>query len=234
MLDPYDEPNGVFYFMEQEIWKPVVGFEGLYEVSSKGVVKSIPRMIIRNKGSYFSKGKILSPYKDENGYLYVSLCKNGKPKSFFVHRLVALAFIPNPESKPHIDHINTITFDNRVENLRWCTPFENSNNPITLERVRINGHSVETTKKNMASRKNNHKYNAPKRVFQYTIDGNLIATYESISEARKITGIENIGCVTRGERNKAGGYKWKLEKIEPIFQGSISSKDAQPIQLTLW
>lgn len=201
--------------MEKEIWKPVKGFEGFYEVSNKGRVKSLERMIVRQKGSCLAKEKYLISFKDSRGYLLVALCKNGKAKHFPVHRLVATAFIDNPQNKPHVDHINTTTSDNRVENLRWCTPIENANNPITLRRVRVNGHSLETTKKNMKSRKEHEKYNAPKEVFQYTKGWCFVSKYESISEAEAITGIENIGAVTRGKRNFAGGYRWTTKMIEP-------------------
>lgn len=199
----------------EEIWKPVVGYDGAYEVSSFGRIKSLARMIIRPKSSYFAKEKILSPHKDRRGYLYVFLCKNGLPKRHYIHRIVASVFINNQQNKPCVDHINTITTDNRVENLRWCTHLENSNNPITLNRVRINGHSLETTRKNMKTRKENRKYNAPKEVFQYTKEGAFVASYESISEARRKTGIDNISQAIIGKRSQAGGYRWYSKRIEP-------------------
>ena len=113
--------------MEEEVWKPIKDYEGLYEISNLGRVRNL-----NYKGS--GKGKILKNTKDSKGYLIVGLTKNGKRKLFKIHRLVAEAFIPNPENKPCIDHINTIKNDNRVENLRWVTNEENNNNPLTKKK----------------------------------------------------------------------------------------------------
>lgn len=107
-----------------EIWKPIKDYEGYYEVSNYGRVKSIG-----------NRGRILKPKKGNNRYYYVILSKNGKPQTKRIHRLVAEAFIPNPDNKPYVDHINTDRNDNRVENLRWVTHKENMNNPITINRI---------------------------------------------------------------------------------------------------
>ena len=100
-----------------EEWKAIKGYEGLYEVSNLGRVKSIERKvahpIVKEKTI---KEKLLKYNTDSNGYLYVTLYKNGKPKSFKIHRLVAIAFISNPDNKPDIDHINTNKTDNREDN----------------------------------------------------------------------------------------------------------------------
>ena len=102
-------------YMFQEIWKPVVGFEWLYEISSLWKVKSL----------YFWKEKILKWWIDRDWYLLVNLCKNKKHYMNKTHRLVALAFIQNSENKPQINHKNGNPSDNRVENLEWCTNSEN-------------------------------------------------------------------------------------------------------------
>ena len=117
--------------MEEEIWKPIKDYEGLYEVSNLGRVKSLN---YRGTG----KERILKNTERSNGYLAIGLIKNGKTKMFRVHRLVAEAFIPNPENKPCVDHINTIKNDNRVENLRWVTCEENNNNPLTRKKMSKN------------------------------------------------------------------------------------------------
>lgn len=102
----------------QEEWRPVVGFEDMYMVSNDGHIRNIKRQ------------HDLVP-ELSNGYYRVCLSSNGKTTHKFVHRVVAEAFIPNPDNKPFIDHINGIRNDNRIENLRWCTSKENSNNPVT-------------------------------------------------------------------------------------------------------
>ena len=106
--------------MKEEIWKDIPGYEGEYKVSNMGNVYSI----IKHRLSSLILNKTL-------GYLFVNL----HGKNYRVHRLVALTFIPNPENKPYIDHINTIKTDNRVENLRWCTPMENTHNPISFTKM---------------------------------------------------------------------------------------------------
>ena len=101
-----------------------MGYEGLYEVSNLGQVKSLPK----NKGYAKSKGCILKPFRSKDGYLLVTLSRNNTQKHFQIHRLVALAFIVNKENKPQVDHINRIRDDNRALNLRWVSYSENSNN----------------------------------------------------------------------------------------------------------
>lgn len=112
---------------QQEIWKDIIGYEGMYQVSNLGRIKSVPRkMLLRGKYPYISKEYIMiGGYW--NGYHIIGLKKENlaPKKSFIAHRIVAQAFIPNPENKPHVNHINGIKSDNRVENLEWCTQSEN-------------------------------------------------------------------------------------------------------------
>ena len=107
-----------------EKWKPIPSYEGLYEASDLGRIRSVAHTIAhpRNKEmSYQRNGKIRKPRYDKNGYAIINLTKDGKFKTYKVHRLVAQAFIPNPNNYQQIDHINGKVYDNRVENLRWCT-----------------------------------------------------------------------------------------------------------------
>lgn len=104
--------------MKKEIWKVIKGYEGLYEISSWGRVKSIARNT--------TKGGIRKLHKSKGGYYSVILIKNGLHKGYRINRLVAEAFIPNPENKPFVNHINSIKTDNNVINLEWCTARENN------------------------------------------------------------------------------------------------------------
>jgi len=108
-----DKPSGLgFNFMEQEIWKPINGFEGLYEISSYGNVR-------RN-------GKILSPFKTKKGYLRVMLSNKSTKNKYFIHRLVAIAFIPNPNLLNTVNHINFVKSDNFYKNLEWMSVYDNA------------------------------------------------------------------------------------------------------------
>lgn len=129
----------------EEVWKPVVGFEGLYEVSSKGRVRSIQ---FHGK----PRNKLLSQSNRKYGYKQVKLrdWKKGFIVTAQVHRLVAKAFIPNPENKPQVDHIDTVPWNNNLENLRWTTPLENQRNPVTLSRLSSN--MIEMNRKSIGPR----------------------------------------------------------------------------------
>ena len=107
-----------------EEWKPVDGYEGLYEVSNRGRVRSLDRFTTGNRNRKI-KGKILRNCHNQLNYCIVQLCKDGVPKKTRVHRLVASAFIPNDEGKPYVNHIDGDPSNNDVSNLEWCTQAEN-------------------------------------------------------------------------------------------------------------
>ena len=112
-----------------EEWKNVEGYESLYQVSSLGRVKSLEKHFLRKYREGYRKQtipeKILKPFPTRTAYLLVKLTKNKIEKCFQVHRLVAMAFIPNPQNKPQVNHINGNKTDNKVENLEWVTQTEN-------------------------------------------------------------------------------------------------------------
>ena len=163
----------------EEIWKPIMGYEGLYEVSNLGRVKRLKK----------DKEFILKPIINKFGYLHVSLSKNNIVKNYRIHRLVAETFIPNPDNKPDVDHINTIRTDNRVENLRWVTKQENQNNELTRSHLRNN----RITK-----------------VVQLDLNGELIKIWDGAVDVEKDLNVSRmpIGQCCRGERKTYKGYIW--------------------------
>ena len=114
-----------------EEWRPIEGYEGLYEVSNIGRVRSVDRFYYR-----LHKGKVLSPTKDRYGYLTVTLNCNGKSKTIKIHRLVAQAFLPNPDNLPQVNHKDEDKTNNNVDNLEWCTAKYNVNFGTRQERYR--------------------------------------------------------------------------------------------------
>jgi len=202
--------------MEQEIWKDVIGYEGFYEVSNLGNVRSVERFVKTSRGSALRKSparnlkKVPSPE-----YYRISLCKFGVIKDMAVHRLVAEAFIPNPENKPYVDHIDGNMQNNLVTNLRWASAYENVMNPNThYKTIGINHFNYKTKYSDdfkQKLRKGHHKEH--KAIDQYTKDGEFIKQYESILEAERQTGIDNsaISACCRHLKNhkSAGGYYWE-------------------------
>lgn len=202
----------------EEIWKDIEGFDGIYQVSNLGRVRSLDRYVntaIRHSEVRKTKGRILKQGCNVHGYSVVSLGKNHK--TYTVHRLVAKAFIPNPENKPEIDHINTIRKDNRAENLHWVTRSENNKNILTLEKQRRSKiGNVQSEESNFK-----RKESATKCKIQ-CIETNTF--YESIKDCGRKTGINpsHIGQVCRGIRKTAGGFHWCLIKnINPQGVQSI-------------
>ena len=140
--------------MKNKIWKDIPDYEGLYQVSNFGEVKSLPK--IRNvfSSNYIAKERILKPALNDSGYKIVVLTKNKKSKSLRVHRLVALAFIPNLENKPQVNHKDGNKLNNHIDNLEWCTNSENEIHAYKLGLKKINDGCFKTGHKYLR-RKNN-------------------------------------------------------------------------------
>ena len=202
---------------EKEIWKDVVGYEGVYEVSNMGRVKRVGKY--RNQCAEWDSNHILRPGHKDNEYLFVNLSKEGKNKIKYVHRLVAEAFLPNPKNKATVNHIDGDRTNNVVENLEWATYKENNNHSLY---VLGNEKSVRkkkylcTEERLEILREQVQKKQKP--VIQYDLHGNFIKEYPSYREAERETGIKAIDVVCRGDRQKgrkqqtAGGYKWKYKE----------------------
>lgn len=173
--------------MVEEIWKDIPSFEGLYQVSNFGRVKSFRKSHKLGKpDEYF-----LNPTDAENGYANVTLYKENVRKKFLVHRLVAQAFLPNPNNWPQINHKDENRFNNCVDNLEWCTA--KYNNDYGTARIR-----AAITK-------------SEKMVEQYLPTGEFLARYVCTSVASQITGVSRhaIKDCCSGHSSSGGGYVWK-------------------------
>ena len=159
------------------------------------VIYDFPNYEISNYGNVRNNTKIVKAVPNKHGYNVVVLC-NGTRKSVNVHRLVAAAFIPNPDNKPCVDHIDGNKRNNYVSNLRWVTPVENANNMITKKR------SIE-----------NRKSHNEKKIV--AISGEINVYFNSIIEASIILGVDrtSISKCLKGQRGKAGGYVFKYQEM---------------------
>lgn len=171
-----------------EIWKDIKDYEGLYQVSNWGRVKSL------GNGGTHKTSRILKSEKNTRGYLQVQLSKNGKRKWFFIHRLVAEVFLENPENLPQVNHIDEDKTNNRVENLEWCEHKYNMNYGTRNERIsktKING------KKS-------------KKVLQFTLDGEFIREWPSTKEIERQLGFDNSAVCRccNGKQKSAYGFRW--------------------------
>ena len=178
-----------------EVWKPVIGYEGFYEVSNNGRVRSIDRVVFQQGRIQKYKGAIMSQYLRNNGYYSVRLSIGNKKKTFSVHRLVAKAFIPNNNNYPCINHKDEVKTNNNVENLEWCTIKYNVNYGTAILRKSLK---------------------MGKKIAQYDSNGKLIGTFYSINEAERKNNIK-IGNSILFNNHTAGGYFWRLfESTPPI------------------
>ena len=130
-----------------EEWRDVIGYEGLYQISDLGRVKSLSRFISNGTGFHLSEDRILKPNILAKGYFQVDLKNRSKRKGLQVHRLVAMAFIPNPNNYPQINHINGDKQDNRVENLEWCTNSMNQKHAWAIGLQKVSGKAGKPKRK---------------------------------------------------------------------------------------
>ena len=174
----------------EEIWRDIKGYEGLYQVSNTGKVKSLERTVWNNRGYYKTvPEKILEGYDNGYGYLRVELCKDGKGKWYRINRLVAQAFLENPNSLPEVNHKDEIKTNNRVDNLEWCT------------------------------KQYNVEYSQGKAVIGINKVSGLILEFPSTREASRQTKINqgNISSCCQGKRKSAGGFYWHYADSEEVM-----------------
>lgn len=178
----------------EEVWKDIKGYEGLYEVSNLGRVRRCDAEIERKnrwngKTNLVWKGHIVKTHTSRrSGYTSVGLCKDGVHSVIRLHRVVAQAFLDNPDNLPQINHKDGNKTNNAVSNLEWCTA---SYNQLHAYKTGLN-----------------HGWKS-KPVEQYTKDGVFIKSWPDAITAEKTLGIHNITACCRGVRNSAGGYSWR-------------------------
>lgn len=170
-----------------EIWKDKKDYEGLYQVSNWGRVKSFK----------FGKERILKQFTNNDGYLQVHLCKNGKLKTFLVHRLVAEAFLDNPNNLPQVNHKDENPQNNNVENLEFCSAKYNTN--------------FGTRNKRISDKNTNGKLSKP--VLQFTLDGQFVKEWPSVRQAEREGGFNqsHITDCCRGKIKTHKNFIWKYK-----------------------
>ena len=186
--------------MAEEVWKDVVGYEGVYQVSTLGRVRSLERTIHKNDGtSMLIPSKMIAPVLMNKGYIGATLCKNKIQRIKRVHRLVAQAFIPNPENKPQVNHKNGDKTDNRVENLEWATAKENIRHAFDNG---LNGYSEYRCQR---------AREASAKPVKCVETGEV---FDSLTDAARKYNIDlgNMSGCVNGYKYKrtAGGYHWQL------------------------
>ena len=188
--------------MKKEVWKDIKDYEGLYQISNHGNVKSLTRKVKCKNGKFrIIREKILTPMTTKNGYLTVNLWKNNSSKTYLIHRLVAEAFIPNPENKPEVNHKDTYKWTNYTSNLEWNTRPENT----------IHSYKMKLRENQKKKISNMNKKLKSKKVAQYDLNMNLIKTFPSASEAARYYNYSQsaISECCRGIRRKIYNYIWR-------------------------
>lgn len=186
-----------------EIWKDIKDYEGLYQISDRGNVKSLNY----NKTG---KEKLLKKGKDDDGYLYVVLYFHGERKHHKIHRLMCKCFLENIENKEQVNHKNGIKSDNAIENLEWCTHTENQRHAWNTGLKK-----ALTGEKHPLYNKHGIDHTSSKEIDRYTKDNVYIDTFINAKIASQILNI-NYSCISmccNGKRNTAGGFIWKYKQL---------------------
>ena len=185
-----------------EIWKDINSFEGIYQISDKGNIRSLDRKIICSNGSVrFQRGSGIKPYINKQGYRTVVLHNNGKHKMCRICRLVAEAFIQNPNNLPQVNHKDENKGNDEKENLEWCTCLYN------------------LTYNNLHHRRNNKNNKKSKPVAQIK-DGKIIKVFHSVREVERVLGFQNgnISQCCNGKTKTSYGYEWSYLKGDEIIE----------------
>lgn len=190
----------------EEIYKDIEGYEGLYQVSNLGNVKSLN---FRNT----NKEGLLKLGFDKDKYLRVSLNINGFKKLFGVHRLVATTFIPNPENKPQVNHIDGDKTNNNISNLEFCTAQYNTQHAFNIG-LKV----AKKGKEHYAYGKKGKEHHSSKIIYQYTIQGDFIKKWNSLIDAYNELNINksDISTCAKGKLKTAGGFKWFYTPLHNI------------------
>jgi hypothetical protein len=196
----------------EELWKDIVGFEGLYKISNLGRVMSC-----RSANHKDKKPIIMKPSVSNTGYHHVQLYKNKKAYTMTIHRMVATAFIDNPSNKPEVNHIDGIKSHNAVDNLEWVTIGENQRHAIKLG---LRSPSPMTGRKGKESP-------TSKSVIQYTLDGEFVRVWYCISDAARALNCHTsaIGLCLSGRNITGAGYMWRELKDDTIPQKISPSRN---------
>lgn len=186
--------------MNGEAWKDIVGYEGYFQISNMGRVKSLRRYFNNNGGFTLVEEKIRKQAMDKKGYLRTELSVSGKGVTKKVHRLVADAFILNPNNLPQVNHIDEAKSNNKYTNLEWVNNKDNINHGTAIQRSSIS--------------RINHPLKS-KAVLQYSLNGEFIKEYPSIAEASRQNGRNrHIGECCSGKEETACGFIWKFKPNE--------------------
>jgi len=188
--------------MEQEIWKDIPGYEGLYKLSNIGNFMSLDRACDNGRGKYVTKGQLIKSHKVLNHY-YIKLWKNGKQKSLLLHRtLLTLFFSPPPSPRHYAMHLDDNPENNGLDNLRWGTPSENS------KMAYANNKMVSPMKGRYG-----RKHFAAKPVTQYYLNGEIYKIYETITSAARTshTPQQYIRELCIGKRDQYKGFRWRYD-----------------------